>query len=190
MKCIVVFGPSAVGKAAVGKKLAEKLNFKLFHNHMVIELVHNFFTWSDEAFWPLVMNIRNQIFEEIKKSEINGIVFTYVWALDLEEDHKELMEYMSSLGIDLQSIFFVELEADQNIRLLRNKDQERLNEKKTKQNINESEYFLLESDKIHRLNSADDFFYPESHFKINNSHLGIDATAEKILEELIERNFV
>ncbi|AFG37107.1 AAA family ATPase [Spirochaeta africana] len=190
MKCVVIFGPSAVGKAAVGKKLADMLGFKLFHNHMVIELVYNFFTWNDDAFGPLITKIRNQIFEKIKNSKIKGIVFTYVWALDQEEDHKELMEYMSSLGIDLQSLFFVELEADQDIRLLRNKEQERLIEKKTKRNISESENFLLESERRHKLNSENDFFYPELHLKIDNSYLDVDATAEIILDRLNNRGFV
>ena len=54
MKCVIIFGPSAVGKATVGKELANNLGYKLFHNHMVIELVHNFFTWSDAEFWKLV----------------------------------------------------------------------------------------------------------------------------------------
>ena len=73
MKCVIIFGPSAVGKATVGKELANNLGYKLFHNHMVIELVHNFFTWSDAEFWKLVGDIRNRIFEEIKASRITGV---------------------------------------------------------------------------------------------------------------------
>ena len=131
MKCVIIFGPSAVGKATVGKELANNLGYKLFHNHMVIELVHNFFTWSDAEFWKLVGDIRNRIFEEIKASRITGVVFTYVWALDQQSDHDELMDYMKSLGVVFEDIYFVELSANQEERLERNKDERRLAEKKT-----------------------------------------------------------
>jgi hypothetical protein len=67
MKFIVILGPSAVGKVTVGRKLSHRIGYTLFHNHMVIELVHNFFTWSDQQFWNLVGDIRNRIFQEIQE---------------------------------------------------------------------------------------------------------------------------
>ena len=83
MQCIVIFGPAAVGKMSVGMALAELTGFKLFHNHMTIELVHQFFTWSDPEFTPLVQNIRAQMFSALKDSAVKGVIFTYVWALEL-----------------------------------------------------------------------------------------------------------
>ena len=43
MKFVVIFGPPAVGKMTVGQELAKLTGLKLFHNHMTIELVLNFF---------------------------------------------------------------------------------------------------------------------------------------------------
>jgi len=186
MKCVIIFGPSAVGKATVGKELANNLGYKLFHNHMVIELVHNFFTWSDAEFGKLVGDIRNRIFEEIKASRITGVVFTYVWALDQQSDHDELMDYMKSLGVVFEDIYFVELSANQEERLERNKDERRLAEKKTKRNIEESERFIFESETKYKLNSNGDFMYPDQHLKIDNTKLTVGETTKLITEGLGE----
>lgn len=43
---IMITGPQAVGKMTVGQELAKLTNFKLFHNHMSIDLVNNFFSYS------------------------------------------------------------------------------------------------------------------------------------------------
>lgn len=43
---IMITGPQAVGKMTVEQELAKLTNFKLFHNHMSIDLVNNFFSYS------------------------------------------------------------------------------------------------------------------------------------------------
>jgi hypothetical protein len=187
MQCIVIFGPAAVGKMSVGMALAELTGFKLFHNHIAIELVHQFFTWSDPEFTPLVQNIRGQLFTALKDSKVAGVIFTYVWALELPEDHDELLRYIDQLGIEMESVLFVELCADQSVRLARNKTELRLQEKKTKRNLAESEYFLLQSEQNHRLNSNGDFFYPEQHLKIDNTELSPTAVAKMIQSALLQR---
>ena len=37
MKLIIITGPQAVGKMAVGKAIAARTDLKLFHNHMTID---------------------------------------------------------------------------------------------------------------------------------------------------------
>lgn len=44
MKLVIILGPHAVGKMTVGQELAAITGLKLFHNHMTIELVRNFFS--------------------------------------------------------------------------------------------------------------------------------------------------
>ncbi|TKJ90695.1 shikimate kinase [Paenibacillus sp. CFBP13512] len=48
MKFIILFGPQAVGKMTVGQSLVAKTNFKLFHNHMSIDL---------QSDWDYIENI-------------------------------------------------------------------------------------------------------------------------------------
>jgi hypothetical protein len=46
MKFILITGPQAVGKMTVGQELEKITGLKLFHNHMSIELVLNFFGYE------------------------------------------------------------------------------------------------------------------------------------------------
>lgn len=184
MKLIVIFGPSAVGKMTVGKELEKITDYKLFHNNMIIEPIYNFFGYGTKQFSLLLYEFRNRLFEELGQSDITGIVFTYVWALNEQKDHDTLLNYLKSMNINVKNVLFVELEADQDIRIERNKSEFRLQEKKSKNNIQESENFIYKSEEIHRLNSNNDFFYPNQLLKINNSKLEASAVASLIKEEL------
>jgi hypothetical protein len=183
MKLIVIFGPSAVGKMTVGLELSKLLDFKFFHNHMVIEPLNSLFGFQNSSMWKLVGEFRRRIFEEFSEIYVPGVIFTYVWALDQESDHRELLGYINSLGLTINDVLFVELEADQSIRINRNKSDFRLREKKSKNNIVESEQFIYESEKNYRLNSSGDFFYPENHIKINNSNIEAVEVARLIKSE-------
>lgn len=187
MKLIVIFGPAAVGKTTVGYELQKITGLRLFHNHMILEPIYNFFGFGDEQLMRLTSEFRNRLFQEFAKSSLPGIIFTYVWALDEPSDHDEILGYIKSLNVDIEDVLFVELEADQSIRIQRNKSEFRLKEKRSKNNIEESELFLIESEKVYKLNSNKDFFYPEQHLKINNTDKTPSIVAQMINEELIKR---
>ncbi len=91
MKFIVIFGPPAVGKMTVSYELAQLTGFRLFHNHMTIDLVLNFFDFDQPQFHTLVSEFRRRVFEEVASSDLEGLIFTFVWALDLESE-KEYIE--------------------------------------------------------------------------------------------------
>lgn len=184
MKLVVIFGPSAVGKMTVGNELQKLTDFKLFHNHMVIEPIYNFFGYGDHQLRALTDEFRSRLFEEFGKSDIPGIIFTFVWALDIEEDHETILGYIEKMNVDIEDVLFVELEADQDIRIERNKSEFRLKEKRSKNNIEESEKFIYKSEEVYKLNSKGDFFYPEQHIKINNTNLNPDEVANIIREKL------
>ena len=86
MKFVLLFGPQAVGKMTIGHELEKITKLKLFHNHMTIDLVSNFFDYGSKEGSKLVNLFRNEIFEEVSKSNLYGIIFTYVWALDQKAD--------------------------------------------------------------------------------------------------------
>ncbi|EOO76257.1 hypothetical protein IIC_01572 [Bacillus cereus VD021] len=86
MKFILIFGPQAVGKMTVGQELAKLTDLKIFHNHMTIDLVSPFFDYSTKEAKRLVSLLRNELFEEVSKSDLYGMIFTYVWAFDLQSD--------------------------------------------------------------------------------------------------------
>ena len=79
MKLVLLFGPQAVGKMTVGQELAEITGLKLFHNHMTIDLVSNFFDYSTEEGKRLVTLYRIEMFKAVAKSDLEGMIFTFTW---------------------------------------------------------------------------------------------------------------
>src|SRR5215216_2017808 len=120
MKLIVIFGPSAVGMT-VGHELQKLTGIKLFHNHVTLDLVSQYFDWSDPKFKKLVAEFRTRIIEEVATSNLPGLIFTYVWALNMAEDKIEIDKYASIFEKVGAEVCFVELYADQKNRIERNK---------------------------------------------------------------------
>lgn len=123
-------------------------------------------------------NFRFRVFEEFAKSKLSGLIFTFVWALDVDEDRKYVQEIVQIFRTHKRSMYFVELEAERKERLRRNNTTDRLAEKPSKRNIELSKQRLLEADKKFILNTKQDNLYlakellQASHFlKIDNTHL-------------------
>ena len=182
MKFVIIFGPPAVGKMSVGYELARLTGFRLFHNHMTIELALNFFSFEEPQFHRLVSEFRRRIFEEVAASGLPGLIFTYVWALDHVSDKAFIDESCQIFREEGGEAYFVELEAEQSERLRRNESEFRLSQKPSKRHVAESRMRLLEDDLKYKLNSAGDFFYQDNYIKINNTHLPAPEAARKIIE--------
>ena len=183
MKLVVIFGPPAVGKMTVGFELAKLTGLKLFHNHLTIELVLNFFDFSAPQFNLLVGEFRRRIFEEVAKSDLKGMIFTFVWAIDLEKEREYIEEFCDIFREQNADIYFVELEADLEERLRRNESELRLAAKPSKRNIETSRANLIHHEENYQLNTGGNFFYEENYLKINNTNLSPEETARKIVEK-------
>lgn len=180
VKFIIIFGPPAVGKMTAGFELARLTGFRLFHNHMTIDLVLNFFDWEQPQFHALVSEFRRRVFEEVAASDLPGLIFTFVWALDLETERayiEQICDIFREKGAD---VYFAELETDLAERLRRNESEFRLSQKPSKRDVEKSRKRLLEDAEKYKLNSDDDFFYQENYLKINNTDLPADETARMI----------
>ncbi|MGG5791725.1 AAA family ATPase [Bacillus nitratireducens] len=183
MKFILIFGPQAVGKMTVGQELATLTGLKLFHNHMTIDLVSPIFDYSTKEAKRLVSLFRNEIFEEVSKSDLSGMIFTYVWAFDLQSDWDYIHHVVSIFESKGGTVYFVELEAELDERLERNKSPHRLEHKPKKRDIEWSENNLKEAVKKHRLNSLHGEIEKEEYIKINNTYLNAKKVAEMIKEK-------
>ena len=183
MKFIIITGPPAVGKMAVGIELANYTGFKLFHNHMTIELVINFFKFGTKKFNVLSNEFRRRIFEEVSTSKLSGLIFTYVTAFNLESE-KKYLELISDIFREQgASVFYVELEANLIERLRRNKGKLRMDLKPSKRDTKRSEEGLLNLEKKYVMNSNGEypFFFQENYLKINNT----DVSAKKVAKQII-----
>ncbi|GMK41308.1 hypothetical protein PCCS19_43640 [Paenibacillus sp. CCS19] len=180
MKLIILFGPQAVGKMTVGQELERITPLKLFHNHMTIELVSPFFSYGTPPGKRLVRQFRQMIFEEVAQSDLAGIIFTFVWAFDLESDWNYIQEIRQLFESHGAETIFVELEADVEERLARNQSPHRLAHKPTKRDIAFSEGDLLRTMENHRLNSIEGEFEGDNYMRINNTELSPEQVAVMI----------
>jgi hypothetical protein len=182
MTFVVIFGPPAVGKMTVGHELAKLTGLKLFHNHMTIDLALNFFEFGQPAFHRLVSEFRRLVFEEVAASDLSGLIFTYVWALDLDSEKEYIDRCCQIFRERGAEVYFVELEADLSERLKRNETEFRLAQKYPKRNLEHSKQRLLEDGAKYKLNSDDDFCYKENYLKIDNTNLSACDAAKRIVD--------
>jgi hypothetical protein len=182
MTLIVLFGPPAVGKMSVGLEVQRKTGLRLFHNHMIIDPVLQLFPFGSQPFVNLVGEFRRRVFEEVAASGLPGMIFTYVWALDDPEDKTHIDGLVKVFADRGSPVYYIELEATQAERLARNETPLRLAEKRPKRDIDQSRRNLLDADRRHRLNTRGDFFYPDVHLKIENTHLTPEVVAQHIIE--------
>jgi hypothetical protein len=163
MNFVIIFGPLAVGKMTVGQELEKITDLKLFHNHMTIELVLPYFDMKSPSFKKLVKAFRIQMFKEVAKSKLPGLIFTYVWELDSEKGCKFVDTIVQIFERENATVCFVELEASAEVRLKRNKSPNRMKHKRSKNNFKASEKELLDTDLKHTLNSSNNEFKGQNH---------------------------
>ncbi|WP_053365654.1 AAA family ATPase [Bacillus sp. FJAT-27245] len=182
MKFVLIVGPQAVGKMTVGIELANLTGLKLFHNHMTIDLVSQFFDYSTPEGKRLVGLFRQEIFEEVSKSNLDGLIFTYVWAFNLQADWDYVDRICSLFESRGAAVYIVELEADLEERLQRNKTPLRLEQKPGKRDLAWSEANLLKSLEKYRLNSYDGEITRENYLRLNNTNISAVEAARLIKE--------
>ncbi|SEO52960.1 AAA family ATPase [Paenibacillus sp. OV219] len=179
MKLVLLFGPMAVGKMTVGQELAQITELKLFHNHMTIELLCPYFGFTPEM-WELTYQFRMQIFETYAKGEGYGMIFTYVWSFEVQQDWiyaKQICDIFEKNGGE---VYWVELEADLDARIERNRSENRLAHKPSKRDVEQSEARMLAGVEQHRLNSGEGELVHDRYLRINNTDLTPEEVANRI----------
>ena len=180
---IMICGPQAVGKMTVGQELSKLTGYKLFYNHMTIEMLRLIFDYDQKIFRRMNDVVRTEVFKEFVKSNEKGIIFTtcFDFGNELEEDKAFFDEWTN--GFD--KVYAVELEADLEERLKRNKTENRLKHKESKRNLEWSEQDLLRSIQKHKLNSepgqGEELF--ENYIKINNTNIPPEDVANMVKEK-------
>lgn len=180
-KLVVILGPHAVGKMTVGQELAKMTGLKLFHNHMTIELVRNFFSThgSDEG-KRLNALFRQEIFEAVAKSDLPGLIFTYMFDFDAPSEYEYINSLINLFESHGAETCIVELCADYDVRIERNKTENRLNNKPSKRDIEKSEELFRNLESKYRLNSREGEMPFINYFKLNNTDIPPDEAAAVI----------
>jgi MoxR-like ATPase len=80
VELVVISGPPAVGKLTVGKELARLTGFRLFHNHLTVDLVASDFRSGTEPNASLREAIWLTVFDHACRYDVPGLVFTIAFA--------------------------------------------------------------------------------------------------------------
>jgi hypothetical protein len=76
MKLVFLHGPPAVGKLTIGRELAALTSFRLFHNHVTVDLASSLFPFGSEAFIHLREQIWLSAFGEAARNNVS-LIFTF-----------------------------------------------------------------------------------------------------------------
>ncbi len=174
MKLVLIVGAGAVGKMTVGQELMKITNLRLFHNHMMIEPVLEIF---GKFKGDTILKLREVIFDDFVNDDNEGMIHTLMWAFDMKSD----WEYVENLVSKFDEVYCVELIASQEVRLERNKTENRLINKASKRDIEASNGRLLNEDR-HRLVSYEGEIPFKNYLRINNENLEPKDVA-KIIKE-------
>lgn len=180
MKFILLFGPSAVGKMTVGQELAKITDLKLFHNHESIELARNLFDFGHPSFRYLSNLIRMEVFQEVAKSDLAGLIFTFVWAIGLPKEVAYVDKITNIFKEKGAEIYYVELEADQAIRAERNTHPHRLAHKPSKRDFENSNKVFWKHEENFRFNHEPGEFQRPNYFRLRTDDKSAAAAAELI----------
>lgn len=184
---LVIFGPPAVGKMTVGRAIADVSGFSLFHNHATIEpLLEVFGSWDHPAFKLLKDEFRVRVLHEAARHGVD-LILTFAWPVDDAADAEIVRSYIRPFVNAGKEVVFVELDADLDIRLERNRGESRLIAKKSKRDLTWSDAHLREvaaermTTDPERPSPADAVLAGHRHLRLRTSDLSVAETAERVL---------
>ncbi len=107
MKIIFIYGPPATGKLTVANELVKITNFKLFHNHLTVDLICSLFEWGGENYSKLNAKFRLEMFKAAAEENMDGLIFTYCYAYPEDDKFvKQVTKLMKKYNVE---VCFVQL---------------------------------------------------------------------------------
>jgi hypothetical protein len=107
VKLIFLHGLPGVGKLTVGRELAKLTGFRLFHNHLTVDLVGAVFEFGSLPFIELREKIWLEVFSRAVAANLDGLIFTFAFDRSVRGGFIETTrEIIESAGGEIR---FVEL---------------------------------------------------------------------------------
>jgi shikimate kinase len=101
MRLVFLYGPPAAGKLTIGRELAALTGYRLFHNHLTVDLARELFDFGSEPFQRLVDGLRLRVFAAAAQSDLSGLIFTFVYGGQDEAFIRQTMSAMETAGADV-----------------------------------------------------------------------------------------
>jgi hypothetical protein len=107
MKLIFIYGLPATGKLTVAQELATRTDYKLFHNHLVVDLLLSVFEFGSSPFVALREEIWLSVFDQACRSDMPGMIFTFAPERTVRPEFiREMLSVVTRAGGEVE---FVEL---------------------------------------------------------------------------------
>lgn len=191
MRLLLIIGPPAVGKMTVGREIAARSEFRLFHNHHTIEPLTEVFGYGTDPFNVLNLEFRRRVIEEAAANSLD-LIFSFVWGLQDPDDTAYVEQLVAPYEVAGGEIRVLELAADLETRLDRNRGESRLASKPSKRDLEWSDGNVRTMD-AHQLNTdptgatptpADDFIDRHPHLRLETGDLSAAEVAQRALDWL------
>jgi hypothetical protein len=178
---VVIFGPPASGKAAIGHELAARTGYRFFHNHLTADAAAALFGWGTEKFGRMVGVTRELLFREAASdSSISGVIFTFVWGLDLPDDTTFLKTVCALFTGNGGQVLFIELLASLETRIAREGTPFRLGLKPSQHDVEAARSRQLELEGKHKLNTDGSLPLSFPHFILDTESMSPSQAAQEI----------
>lgn len=86
MNLIFIHGLPGVGKLTVARELSRLTGYRLFHNHLTVDLVESVFDFGTPPFIALRESIWLSVFSEAARNAVPGLVFTFAFESTVTAD--------------------------------------------------------------------------------------------------------
>lgn len=107
MRLIFLCGLPGVGKLTIARELAKLTGFRVFHNHLTVDLVLSVFDFGSTPFVELREVVWLEVFKRSVVADLNGLIFTFAFDRTVRDDFVEkTRDLIESAGGE---ILFVEL---------------------------------------------------------------------------------
>jgi hypothetical protein len=174
LKLIFIYGLPATGKLTVAHELATMTGFKLFHNHLVVDLLLSVFDFGSPAFVELREKIWIDTFTQACRGQIPGLIFTFAPEATVRPEFvPNALEAVSSSGGEVE---FIELACPLSELRQRIASPSRFQHKKL------TSLQLFED--LHAAGSLDSSSMPKPRLSIDTSRFTAAQAAEQIAQAL------
>jgi hypothetical protein len=114
-RLVFLYGPPAVGKLTVARAIADRLPFKILHNHVTIDAVTEVLPFGSDTFWRVVGRFRRDLVAAAAAENID-LIYTYVFAPGDEQHVADIVLPYENAG---GTVWFAQLFAPREVLLQR-----------------------------------------------------------------------